>query len=154
VGDELRTNISDHVKEDDEDGDVSMEEMSSNLDQLEELCLEATKPVYDGLNVSTISTTIVLINMAIIHGVSNVYLDELVRYLSNILLPRRNRLPKPHYAAKRMVKKLGLNYDIIPCCPNGCLILERAGAPDCMSQARLWCFKVATRIRLHSRSCD
>jgi hypothetical protein len=63
--------------------------------------------------------------MAVIHGISNAYLDELVRYLSNVLLPRGNRLPKTHYAAKRMVKKLGLNYDIIPYCPNGCILFRK-----------------------------
>jgi hypothetical protein len=43
VGDELRRDISNHGEEDDEEGDISMEEISSNLDQLEQLCSEATK---------------------------------------------------------------------------------------------------------------
>jgi hypothetical protein len=92
---------------------------------LEELCRQATRPVYDGVNVSTIAATIVLINMAMIHGVSNAYMDKLIKYLSTVLLPRGNRLPRTHYAAKRMVKKLGLNYDIILCCPNGCVLFRK-----------------------------
>jgi hypothetical protein len=81
--------------------------------------------VYEGLNVSTISATIVLINMAVIHGVSNAYMEELMKYLSNVLLPRGNRLPRTYYDARRMVKKLGLNYDIIPCCRNGCVLFRK-----------------------------
>jgi hypothetical protein len=100
VGDELRTNFAAAPEEVNEEDDINGEEMSSRLDHLEELCRQATRPVYDGVNVSTIAATIVLINMAMIHGVSNAYMDKLIKYLSTVLLPRGNRLPRTHYAAK------------------------------------------------------
>ena len=48
------------------------------LDNLDSLYREGTKPIYGGSNVSTISASIVLINMAVIHNVSNAYVDELL----------------------------------------------------------------------------
>jgi hypothetical protein len=60
--------------------------------------------------VSVISTTIVFMNMAVIHGCNNAYIDELFRYLSISLLPLDNKLPSGHYKAKNMIRKLGLAY--------------------------------------------
>jgi len=56
-----------------------------------------------------------------IHGVSNSYIDELLKYLSIVLLPAMNMLPSSHYEAKKLIRKLGFNYDIIHTCPNGCV---------------------------------
>jgi hypothetical protein len=64
--------------------------------------------------------------MAVIHSVSNAYMNELLKYLSAFLLPPGNRLPRSHNKAKNMVKKLGLNYNIIPCCLNGCVLFRKA----------------------------
>jgi hypothetical protein len=75
---------------------MHIQKMSTKFDHLEELCQHTTKPICDGSNVSTISTTIVLINIVIIHGVSNAYLDELMKYLSTVLLPKINWLPRTH----------------------------------------------------------
>jgi hypothetical protein len=94
VEDELRTYFSRGAEDLDEEPDGRNEEMSTRLEHLEELCREATRPVYDGVNVSTISATIILTNMATIHGISNAYMDELLKYLSTVLLPRGNRLPR------------------------------------------------------------
>ena len=83
---------------------------------------EATHPLYDGLKVSIVSATIVLVNMAVVHSVPNEYLNELLKYLGTVLLPRGNRLPRNYYKAKNIIKKLGLNYKQIHICPNGCIL--------------------------------
>jgi hypothetical protein len=88
--------------------------------------------------VSTISAYIVLINMAVIHGVSNAYVDELLKYLSTIFLPGGNTLPKSYYEAKKIIWKLGLSYDIVHTCPEGCVLywgenehLDSCPKPNC-----------------------
>ena len=86
------------------------------------LCTGRARSQYGGTNVSTISASIVLINMAVIHNVGNTYVDELLKYLKIVLLPRENCLPKSHYEAKRLIRKLGLNYHIIHTCPQTCVL--------------------------------
>jgi hypothetical protein len=92
-----------HVEEDFEVDEIEADKVSGRLERLEELYQHASKPLYTGLNINVISTTIVLMNMAVIHGVSNAYLDELMKYLGTVLLPNGNLLPGSHYEAKRLI---------------------------------------------------
>jgi hypothetical protein len=85
------------------------EECAEDMDKVEELYKQATQPVYEGKNVSIVSAIIVIINMSVIHGVSNAFVDELLTYLSTVLLPEGNCLPSTHYEAQKMIRKLGMN---------------------------------------------
>jgi hypothetical protein len=107
--------FKDDVEEDEMDDDIEQD-----MESLDDLYREGTQPIYAIIDVNTISACIVLINMVVIHNVSNAYVDELFRYLSTVLLG--NRLPKNHYKAKKLIRKLGLNYDIIHTCPKGCVL--------------------------------
>jgi hypothetical protein len=78
--------------------------------------------LYRDCPVSIVSATIVLINMSVIHGVSNTFMDELLKYLSSILLSRENALLHSHYEAQKLIRKLGLNYELIHSCPSGCVL--------------------------------
>jgi hypothetical protein len=120
VGDKLREETP-HVFDNEVDEDNNVDGIE-DLENLDNLYWEGTKPIYGGTNVSIISATIVLINMAVIHNVSNAYVDGLLKYLSTMLLPRENSLPKSHYEAKRLIRKLGLNYHVIHTCPQGCVL--------------------------------
>jgi hypothetical protein len=100
VGDQLRKRTP-HSNAIDDEG---VEDVGPNLKHLEELMSQATKPLYEGLNVSLILATIVLINMAVIHGVSNAYMDELLKYLGTVLLPKGNFLPMSHKRRKKRFK--------------------------------------------------
>jgi hypothetical protein len=53
------------------------------------------------------------------YGVSNAFVDELLRYLLTALFLRGNSLPTKHYVAKTIVRKLGQSYLIIHACPDG-----------------------------------
>jgi hypothetical protein len=94
-------------------------EIPNNIKELYE---QAATPVWQNSTTSVISATIVLLNMAVIHGVSNTYMDELLHYLYQSLLPRGNLLPRTHYEAKWVIRKLGLTYKIIHTCPSGCVL--------------------------------
>jgi hypothetical protein len=40
------------------------------------------------------------------------------------LLPTGNHLLGTHYEAKKLIKKLGMNYEIIHACPSGCVLFR------------------------------
>ena len=125
VGDNLRQDVTDEEYDSDDADGKGIKKLTSKLDQLEDLRRHATQPVHEGVNVSIVSVTIVLINMAMIHAVSNAYMDELLNYVLTVLLPRGNKLPRSYNEAKRLVKRLGLNYNIIHCCRNGCMLFRK-----------------------------
>jgi hypothetical protein len=113
-------------------------DIHEDFDNLDDLYREGTRLVYHGSNISTISATIVLINMAVIHGMSNAYVNELLMYLSTVLLPGESNLPKSHYEAKKLIRILGLHYHVIHTCPQGCVLyrgeykhLDKCPKPDC-----------------------
>jgi len=109
-----------------EAGDVldDDETESDNMDGLEELYDQATTPVFVGSKTSVVSATIVIMNMCTVFRVSNRFTDELLRYLATDLLPQDNKLPQTHYNARQSIRKLGLNYNNIHACPDGCVLFE------------------------------
>ena len=92
---------------------------------LEELYAKVSHPLYPGSTINMISALIVLLTMYSTHGVSNTFVEELFNYLSSSLLPPENTLPSKHYAAKTIVRKLGLSYNVIHTCPNGHVLYRR-----------------------------
>jgi hypothetical protein len=78
-------------------------------------------------------------NMCSVFRVSNTFTDELFRFLSGDLLPMPNKLPKTHYAARKSIQRLGLTYNNIHACPNGCILYDGEYAthdtcPKCMQR--------------------
>jgi hypothetical protein len=57
--------------------------------------------------------------MSTTHGISNAFTDELLKYLSSTLLPKGNYMPNSFYHAKMKLRKIGLQYNSIHCCPDG-----------------------------------
>ena len=98
--------------------------INDNLDGLADLYRQATTPTYPTSKTSVISATIIIMNMCTIFHVSNKFTDELFRYLSSDLLPTGNKLPGSHYKARHSIQKLGLHYNNVHGCPNGCILFE------------------------------
>jgi hypothetical protein len=117
--------VDDLVEETFREGRTEEEDRSGipNLTELENLYRSAFVPVWNTddtvSSISIISTVVVILTMCTIHGVSNAFADELLRYLSSSLLPKGNSLPTSFYQAKTMVRKMGLDYNVIHCCPVG-----------------------------------
>ena len=103
---------------------VENEEDLDIEDELDGLYTEATTPVYPGSKMSVVSATIIIMNMCSVFRVSNTFTDELFRFLSGDLLPMPNKLPKTHYAARKSIRRLGLTYNNIHACPNGCILYD------------------------------
>ena len=102
---------------------------ADNIQDLDDLYTQATTPVYEGSYTSIVSTTIIIMNMCIVFHVSNKFSDELFRFLSTDLLPVGNKLPHTHYEARKSIRRLGLHYNNVHACPNGCILFEDDYAP-------------------------
>jgi hypothetical protein len=84
---------------------------------------KASTLLYEGSSISMLSTTLLLLNLTIVHGVSNNFMDELFSLLWKELLPKGNKMPATTYEfeAFKVIKVLGLSYDSIHACTNGCV---------------------------------
>lgn len=78
----------------------------------------SSETIYDGCKVNRLEVAIVLMTMASLFSVPYTYLDELLKFLSQDLLPKSNKLPQTSYEARQMVLKLGLKHKAIHCCPD------------------------------------
>ncbi len=89
--------------------------------------------MYEGCPISRLTTILLLFNLSSTHGVTNMFVDELFSLLRLHLFPRDNNFPTSLYEAKSIVKWLGLSYNSIHACYNGC-VLSRGklkGATTC-----------------------
>lgn len=103
------------------DGDADDNHAGNNasLSELEDLYAHVSYPLYPRSKVSLISTVVVIFTMCSTHNVTNVFVDELLKYLASGLLSNGNVLPWKHYTVKKMVKMLGLSYNVIQACSSG-----------------------------------
>jgi hypothetical protein len=77
---------------------------------------KASTLLYDGFTSNMLWTILLLLNLKIVHRVSNVFMNELFSLLHLELLPKVNKLSATTYEALKLVKTLGLNYDSIHAC--------------------------------------
>jgi hypothetical protein len=81
-------------------------------------------PLYEGCPTSRLATILLLLNLCNTHGISNMFVDEFFSLLRFNLFPRDNTLPKSLYEINTIVKWLGLNYNSIHACYNGCVLFK------------------------------
>jgi hypothetical protein len=68
------------------------------------------------------SYTIFLMNLCIVHGISNKFVNELFALLGHHILLEPNILLTNYYATRTLIHKFGLNYKIIHACLKGCVL--------------------------------
>ncbi len=100
---------------------VNDHDVASEAQHLREAC----QPLYKGAKSSMLVATLLLMNVCMVHGVSNKFVDELLALLHKHLLPLDNCLPPTMYAAKTLTNKVGLNYTNIHACVNGCALFRK-----------------------------
>jgi hypothetical protein len=100
---------------------VNDEDSGADLVGLQEAC----QTLYPNARSTKLTTTMLLMNICTVHGVSNKFVDELLSLLHRYLLPPNNCLLSNMHHAKTLTKKVGLNYHIIHVCPNGCICFKR-----------------------------
>ncbi len=92
---------------------------------MEALFAKVETPFYEGCFTSMLSTMLLLLNLNIVHNVSNIFMDELFSLLKKELLPKNNKMPSTFYEAYKLIKSFGLIYDSIHACVNGCALFRR-----------------------------
>lgn len=115
-----------------EEEEFPFREEESTTSIMEELLEHARTPLFAGASTNRLVSTLLLLNCFTVFGVSNAFADELLT-LMHILLPKDNLLPRSHYEARKYVAKLGLSYNSIHACRNGCCLFrkELLGALSC-----------------------
>jgi hypothetical protein len=81
---------------------------------MDAMLAKASTPLYEGFT-TNMSTILFLLNLRIVHGVNNVFMNELFSLL-HLELPKVNKMLATTYEALKLVKTLGLNYDSIHAC--------------------------------------
>lgn len=65
-------------------------------------------------------------NLKVKHKASNALLSDLFAFCHNSLLPSDNILPGSWKEAKRMLKSIGMEYQIVHACINDCMLFRGA----------------------------
>jgi hypothetical protein len=102
------------------DDEETPEDSNLDSDALE----EAIQPLYKGAHSTKLAGTVLLMNLCAVHEVSNCFVDELFTILHGNLLPEENGLPKNYHVAKTLMRRLGLSYNTIHACKNGCVLFR------------------------------
>jgi hypothetical protein len=99
---------------------VVEDDVLAGLDALQEACI----PLYEGACYMKLATTLMLMNMCIVHNCSNKFVDELFFLLDNFLLRANNCLSKNMYFAKTLTQHIGFKYKQIHDCNVGCVLYK------------------------------
>ena len=102
------------------------EENEGNVDDalLTRLCDADKIPLFAGATVSLLGTLLVILTICKAHGVSNACVDELMKALHCQILPQPNTLPSSERQSTRLLRTLGLGYNIIHACLRGCVLFR------------------------------
>ncbi len=85
---------------------------------------KASTLLFQGSSTSMLSTILLHLNMRIVHSINIVFMDELLSLLRKELLPKENKILATFYEAFKLIKSLGLSYDSIHACANGCVLFH------------------------------
>ena len=132
--DERRENlfVNDDIDEDGNTDDAEDIDHTVNED-MDEWLKESQVPLYPGSKLSSLACVLVLMNLAHLHNVSNSFMDELFSFMRLDMLPEQNALPKSRHEARRIIDRLGLSFNTIHACRNGCVLFwkDRQGLSVC-----------------------
>ncbi|KAK9076729.1 hypothetical protein SSX86_005063 [Deinandra increscens subsp. villosa] len=95
--------------------------MQSNQNNFDDLLKDAEQKVYANAKHSKLSCLVYLYHIKCLNGWSNKSFSMLLEFLQD-LLPEGNLLPKKNHEVKKIMAKLGLGYEKIDACPNGCML--------------------------------
>jgi hypothetical protein len=100
-----------------------MEENDIEIGDTTELWEQSKLPLFEGSTMNPLVATLLLLNCFTVFGVSIAFANELLKLLKE-LLPSNNTLPRSYYEAKKYLSKLGLSYNSIHACRNGCYLFR------------------------------
>jgi hypothetical protein len=98
------------------------------------------RPLYPNARCIVLGSTLLLMNVYTIHGLSNKFVDELLAFPHRHLLPKDNCLLASMYIVKTLTIKVGLDYRHIHACVNGCILFrwQYASLETCPKCGATW----------------
>jgi hypothetical protein len=111
------------------------EEPNADAARFFDLLRDSDEPLWDGcMNHNKLSAVAQEFTIKSDHGLSEASYDKITEW-SRSILPEGNRLKENFFAAKFMMKPIGLGYQKIDICPNFCMLyyLENAEMTECMT---------------------
>ena len=125
----------------DEDGsdlghNIGMDESSSVDEDSEQwgftdssaLLDESHTPLFCGSDLTRLEATLLFMNVLRTHKVSNACINEILHLLAKVILPKPNSLPTSEGNATNMLTRIGLRYEAIDVCKNGCVLFRDRNA--------------------------
>ena len=109
----------------DMDGEALEDDGHTSFEGASALDNEWRTPLYVGSNLSRLDSTLMFMNVVRTHKVTNACITELLHLFSKVILHVPNSLPTSEGIATSMVSRLGLRYDAIDACRNGCVLFRR-----------------------------
>ena len=96
------------------------------------LLLEAQTPLYDGSKETVLTTILKAVKMKMHNRWSDKSFDDNCDFIRS-LLPLGNKYPETYRAVRKVLKNMGLGYEIIHACEHGCMLFyqDDAGLDKC-----------------------
>ena len=100
---------------------------------------ESMTPLFSGSSLSRLDGTLLVMNVCRTHKVTNTCINELLALMSSVILQTPNTMPVSAAMATKMLDRLGLQYNSVHACRNGCILFRNAYAdvdicPTCHSE--------------------
>ena len=123
------TNIDGYFETLDEGIEVDRMLNEGFKDDWQKFMEDASKPVYDTCKFSHLTTILVLLNLQTVHGWIIESVDDLLAFLHE-LLPPNSTLSKKWRECESKISNLGLRYENIHTCVNGCILFRKNPASE------------------------
>ncbi|XP_028068682.1 uncharacterized protein LOC114271251 [Camellia sinensis] len=117
-------------------GELTNTTQEEEVRTFDKLLNDAKREVYPGCtNYTLLKFVIEILNMKVTNHWSNKSVDMMLEFLTK-LLPKDNLVPKSTYEAKKILRELGLSYELIDACVNDCVLFWKGNAtldkcPNC-----------------------
>ncbi|KAJ9539379.1 hypothetical protein OSB04_032112 [Centaurea solstitialis] len=99
---------------------------SKVIDAYSRLLAETNTPLYEACEESSLGTLLKAISLKEETGTSIKEFDKYLGFQKS-LLPTPNKLPKSYAEAKKILKGVGMGYEVIHACSNGCFLYYKEG---------------------------
>ncbi|XP_024966055.1 uncharacterized protein LOC112506274 [Cynara cardunculus var. scolymus] len=99
---------------------------SKVIDAYARLLAETNTPLYDGCTETSLGALLRAISLKEETGISIKAFDKHLGFQKS-LLPTPNKLPKSYAEAKKILKGVGMGYELIHACLNGCFLYYKEG---------------------------
>ena len=86
---------------------------------------ESHIPLYEGSKISRLKMMLLLLNLQASFGWSDKSVTELFKFLKTQILPPQNAMPSSKDDAKKILQKLGMDYNTIHAYPNDCVLFQK-----------------------------